>query len=175
MAACGRADRWGVKKHPQTAQPTPTPAAEHDPLDPRPVGAPERRDGVDRRELLRKEAQARGESGPITGPIDVASMERRRGPGRRLSDFQRAAEEGELTKEQFLFIMAIETFKRANGVSFPAWTDVLEIVRLLGYRKTCAAELTIHSAEDWQEAPSAPANVRPARWNERPQRSRDAA
>lgn len=126
---------------------------------------------MDRRELLRKEAQARGEA----GPIDVASMERRRGPGRRLSDFQRAAEEGELTKEQFLFIMAIETFKRANGVSFPAWTDVLEIVRLLGYRKTCAAELTIHSAEDWQEAPSAPANVRPARWNERPQRSRDAA
>jgi hypothetical protein len=129
---------------------------------------------MDRRELLAQEAAARGE----TGPIDESSMERRRGPGRRLSDYQRAAEEGELTKEQFLFIMAIETFKRANGVSFPAWTDVLEIVRLLGYRKTCNAELTLHNAEDWQEASNAEANVRPARWNQRTQRAgqhRDAA
>ncbi|MFN7337953.1 MAG: hypothetical protein ACK5SZ_02265, partial [bacterium] len=94
-----------------------------------------------------------------------SGFERRRGPGRRLSDFARAAEQGELTKEQFMFLMAIEAFKRANGVTFPAWTDVVEVIRLLGYRKTCNAEISLPAAEDWLELPSAPSNVRPERWH----------
>jgi hypothetical protein len=106
-------------------------------------------------------------------------LERRRGPGRRLSDFIKAAEEGEMTREQFLFLMAIDAFKKANGVAFPAWTDVLEVIRLLGYRKTMPSELCLPSAEDWREAPNAPASVRPDHWEERPQppagRPRDAA
>ncbi|MDX2146317.1 MAG: hypothetical protein SFZ23_02245 [Planctomycetota bacterium] len=69
-----------------------------------------------------------------------------------------------MNKEQFLFIMAIESFKQANGTSFPSWTDILEVVRLLGYRKTLKAELKLRGAEDWTEAPDAPANVRSARW-----------
>ncbi len=90
-------------------------------------------------------------------------LERRRGPGRRLSDFMKAAEEGEMTPEQFLFLMAIESFKRGNGVLYPSWTDVLEVVRLLGYRKTMASELKLPQAEDWREAADAPSNVRTAR------------
>lgn len=109
----------------------------------------ERRSGRDRRD-------------EVSAPT---GFERRRGPGRRLSDFSRAAEDGHLTKEQFLFLMAIEAFKRANQVTFPAWTDVLEVVRLLGYRKTCAAEISLPNAEDWQELPGTPSNVRPDRWH----------
>jgi hypothetical protein len=90
-------------------------------------------------------------------------LERRRGPGRRLSDFTKAAEEGELTQEQFLFLMAIEGFKKANNKVYPSWTDVLEVVRLLGYRKTMPSEIRLRNAEDWQEAPDAPAEVRPKR------------
>lgn len=96
-------------------------------------------------------------------------VERRRGPGRRLSDFMKAAEEGVLTPEQFLFLMAIEAFKRGNGVMYPSWTDVLEVVRLLGYRKTMASELRLPQAEDWTEAADAPTNVRTARQVERQQ------
>lgn len=92
-----------------------------------------------------------------------SGLERRRGPGRRLSDFTRAAEEGELNKEQFLFLMAIEGFKKANNKVYPSWTDVLEVVRLLGYRKTLPSEIKLRNAEDWQEAPDAPAEVRPHR------------
>ena len=99
--------------------------------------------------------------------IAPSGLERRRGVGRRLSDFTRSAEEGELTKEQFLFLMAIEAFKKSNKKQFPTWTDVLEVVRLLGYRKTMPTELTMSNAEDWREAPSTPANVRPDRWSER--------
>ena len=72
-----------------------------------------------------------------------------------------------MNKEQFLFLMAIEAFKQANGRAFPTWTDVLEVMRLLGYRKTTASELTLHNAEDWIEAADAASNVRPDNWASR--------
>lgn len=103
---------------------------------------------------------------PADAPA-TTGLERRRGPGRRLSDFTRSAEEGELTKEQFLFLMAIEAFKKANDRPYPTWTDVLEVVRLLGYRKTMPMEVALRNAEDWRESPDAAANVRPARWHQR--------
>lgn len=94
-------------------------------------------------------------------------LERRRGAGRRLSDFSKAAEEGEMTTEQYLFLMAIEAFKKANGKTYPSWTDVLEVVRLLGYRKTMPSEVKLRNADDWREAPDAPAQVRPDKWEDR--------
>ncbi len=111
----------------------------------------DRRLGVDRR----------GRENQLTG------LERARGPGRRLSEFTKSAEEGEMTTEQFLFLMAIDAFKKANDRMFPTWTDVLEVVRLLGYRKTMASDLNLPNADDWREAPNTPANVRPDRWHER--------
>jgi hypothetical protein len=80
------------------------------------------------------------------------NLERRRGPGRRRTDFMRAAEEGEMTQEQFMFVMAIDSFKRVNGLTFPTWTEVLEVIRKLGYRKTMPTELNLGSrVEDWTE------------------------
>ena len=115
-------------------------------------GVMDRRSGADRRAM--------------SGGDDATGLERRRGPGRRLSDQLKSAEEGELTKEQFLFVMAIDAFKKANQRQFPTWTDVLEVIRLLGYRKTMPAEIKLTNAEDWQEAPNTPANVRAPRWAE---------
>ena len=43
---------------------------------------------------------------------------------------------------------------------FPTWTDVLEVVRLLGYRKTMSSELSLNNAEDWREPANAPSGVR---------------
>ena len=60
---------------------------------------------------------------------------RRRGPGRRRSDDRRAAEEGEMTDEQFEFLMAIDRYKRVNKRPFPTWTEVLDVMHALGYRK----------------------------------------
>lgn len=121
----------------------------------------------------RRRSDRRAASDSATG------LERRRGPGRRLSDFRKAAEEGQLTKEQFLFLMAIETFKRANGTPYPAWTDVLEVIRLLGYRKTQPSTLALPMAEDWSEPADTHAGVRPKRWEQRAaideERSREAA
>ncbi len=60
---------------------------------------------------------------------------RRRGPGHRRTEERRAAEEGEMTDEQFDFIMAIDQYKTANQRPFPTWTEVLEVIRAIGYRK----------------------------------------
>ncbi|MBI1189076.1 MAG: hypothetical protein GC200_00120 [Tepidisphaera sp.] len=134
----------------------------------RPAGMPvgtggvvDRRLGLDRREIQAAVAGRVGSDGEA--PISGTGMDRRRGPGRRLSDFTKSAEEGQMTQEQFLFLMAIDAFKKANTKQFPSWTDVLEVIRLLGYRKTMPMELTLRAAEDWKEAADAPSNVRTER------------
>jgi hypothetical protein len=105
----------------------------------------DRRIGIDRRAM----------SAP-----SATNLERRRGPGRRLTDFVKSAEEGEMNKEQFLFLLAIDAFKRVNHKTFPTWTDVLEIIRKLGYRKTMHSELQLGPrANDWTEKADAPAGV----------------
>lgn len=115
----------------------------------------DRRSGLDRREI----AARLGRIGHANSAADTG-LERRRGPGRRRTDYTKSAEEGEMTTEQFLFVMAIDAFKKANGKMFPTWTDVLEVVRLLGYRKTMPSELNIRGAEDWREPADAPVGVR---------------
>jgi hypothetical protein len=87
----------------------------------------------------------------------TTGLERRRGPGRRRSDFMRAAEEGEMTQEQFLFVMAIDAYKRVNNKPFPTWTEVLEVIRKLGYRKTQPTTLGLSNCVDWTEPADAPA------------------
>lgn len=105
----------------------------------------DRRSGLDRRQF--------------EAPSET-NLERRRGPGRRLTDFVKSAEEGEMNREQFLFLLAIDSFKRVNHKTFPAWTDVLEIIRKLGYRKTMRSELQLgQNAPDWTEKPDAASGV----------------
>lgn len=118
-------------------------------------GGDRRRSVVDRRSGVDRRAN-NGHNGNGTGAAGTG-LERRRGPGRRRSDYTRMAEEGEMTDEQFLFVKAIDAYKRVNGKSFPTWTEVLEVMRRLGYRKTMPSELNLPGAEDWTEHPDAEA------------------
>ena len=122
----------------------------------------DRRSGLDRRNVEGGEASS-------------TNLERRRGVGRRLTDFVRSAEEGEMSREQQMFLHAIDAFKRVNGVAFPTWTDVLEVVRRLGYRKTSASELNLGpKAEDWTESADAPSRLGHGEEIDAPQRYRKA-
>ncbi|MEX0654959.1 MAG: hypothetical protein WD534_09665 [Phycisphaeraceae bacterium] len=116
--------------------PTPSPAAD----------AQGQRHGGDRRRSVLDTRSA-----AYTG------LERRRGPGRRRNDFVKAADEGEMSPEQFLFLKAIDAYKRVNNRPYPTWTEVLEVIRKLGYRKTQPMDLTLTTAEDWTETADAPA------------------
>lgn len=40
-----------------------------------------------------------------------------------------------MSDQQFEFLMAIEEYKRVNARPFPTWTEVLEVIQALGYRK----------------------------------------
>src|SRR3989304_1170595 len=87
-------------------------------------GSPAGPESADRRQGGRREVVDRR-----------GGLDRRRGPGRRRTDERRSAEEGEMTDEQFEFIMAINEYKIVNKRPFPTWTEVLDVVRALGYRK----------------------------------------
>src|SRR6187551_1663041 len=75
----------------------------------------DRRAGLDRRHVAAEEAGYEGpERRTAEDRRDDTGLERRRGPGRRRSDDRRSAEEGEMSAEQFEFVMAIETYKKVN-------------------------------------------------------------
>ncbi len=85
--------------------------------------------GEERRQSDRRKGDRRSVVDRRTG------LDRRRGPGRRRSDDRRSAEEGEMTEEQFEFLMAMNEYKRVNKRPFPTWTEVLDVMKALGYRK----------------------------------------
>jgi len=89
-----------------------------------PQGSEERRGSEDRRNVVDRRI----------------GLDRRRGPGRRRSSDRRSAEEGEMTEEQFEFLMAVNEYKRVNKRPFPTWTEVLDVIKALGYRKVAEPE-----------------------------------
>jgi hypothetical protein len=121
-------------------------------ISPAPSDDSPERSVVDRRAGLDRRQKTRAESG-YTGPERRSAgdrrtgLERRRGPGVRRSDDRRLAEEGEMTGEQFEFVMAIETYKKVNKRMFPTWTEVLEVMRQLGYRKVEHRTIALEAPE----------------------------
>ncbi len=45
-----------------------------------------------------------------------------------------------MTDEQFDFIKAINEYKQINKRPFPTWTEVLDVMHALGYRKVSDRE-----------------------------------
>ncbi len=87
-------------------------------------------DGPDRREALPRRDDRRQDV------VDRRSgLDRRRGPGIRRSEDRRSAEEGEMTAEQFEFLQAVNEYKQVNNRPFPTWTEVLDVIKALGYRQ----------------------------------------
>jgi hypothetical protein len=97
---------------------------------------------MDRRQIASDEAGYEGPERRVANRREDTGLERRRGPGRRRSDDRKSAEEGEMTAEQFEFVMAIEMYKKVNKRLYPTWTEVMEVMTQLGYRKV--AHRNIH-------------------------------
>ncbi|MEC7197037.1 MAG: hypothetical protein VXW23_08630, partial [Planctomycetota bacterium] len=93
----------------------------------------DRRLGTDRRDAL-----------PDT------NLERRRGPGRRRSDFRRDADEGTFDIEQMYFLKAIEMWRREAKLfdgAVPSWNQVLHGIRSIGYRRTSLDTIRLTNSE----------------------------
>src|SRR5438034_7585376 len=120
---------------------------------PQPGGGPDRRksvldrrNGIERRQLSIAQSDFDGAERRSGGDRRAETgLERRRGPGRRRSDDRKAAEEGEMTAEQFEFVMAIETYKKVNKRMYPTWTEVLEVISQLGYRKVVHRNMNLEN------------------------------
>ena len=109
----------------------------------------DRRSGLERRQMSREESSYGGPERRTGVERRAATgLERRRGPGRRRSDDRKAAEEGEMTAEQFEFCMAIQTYKKVNKKLYPTWTEVLEVVRQLGYRKVLTRTIKLDNVPE---------------------------
>src|SRR3954463_4259270 len=114
----------------------------------------DRRSGAERRQLTAEQSNYTGpERRSGEDRREETGLERRRGPGRRRSDDRKSAEEGEMTAEQFEFCMAIEMYKKVNKRMYPTWTEVLEVVRQLGYRKIEHRDINLPNVPEPELAP----------------------
>jgi len=108
----------------------------------------DRRATKDRREGERRRGADRRRSGPTDycGPERRTQGDRRRSPERRLGGiagrrqedrkaFEERIENGELTLEEVEFVRAIDRYKRKYDRPFPTWSEVLLVIKQLGYTK----------------------------------------
>lgn len=71
--------------------------------------------------------------------------------------------ERDYTDEEIRFMNALDAYKRASGRMFPTCSEVLEVVRSLGYVKLSQAELTAYEATAQStESADDSANAHPA-------------
>ena len=69
---------------------------------------------------------------------DAAFTERRQGPRRKVErrrQIDPTTCERDYTDEEIDFMRAMDDYKRKSGRQFPTWSEVIEVLRSLGYRK----------------------------------------
>ena len=74
-----------------------------------------------------------------TIPVAVerrSGKERRQQMGERRRQVDPTTCEKDYSDEEIVFMKAMDQYKRANRRPFPTWSEVLEVLRSLGYRKT---------------------------------------
>jgi len=75
--------------------------------------------------------------------IPVAVERREPGAERRLGERRRQVDpttcEREYTPDEIDFMRAMDHYKRANRRPFPTWSEVLEVLHALGYRRVAEA------------------------------------
>lgn len=89
---------------------------------------------MDRRQASDRRARTERRKRQVPVPVERRSGIDRRSTDRR--DPAKRAGNYDLDDETLEFIAAINRFKAETGRSFPTWSEVMEIVRALGYVKS---------------------------------------
>jgi hypothetical protein len=98
----------------------------------------------------RRDAGRRGEEkADAAAPSNVlpTRLERRKKVNRR-RQIDPTTCERDYSDDEVQFMNALEQYKRASGRMFPTCSEVLEVVRSLGYVRLSASELASRPAED---------------------------
>lgn len=117
------------------------------------VKEPKKELKMDQRLKLRRKMGERR----VENRIDQVPMEgERRNAGRRSNDRRRHIDpttcERDYSIDEVEFMRAIDDYKRRSGRQFPTWSEVLEVIRDLGYRKVAQPQMT-YTAENNTSAP----------------------
>src|SRR3984893_17633638 len=75
----------------------------------------------------------------IPGVVQRRSGGERRQLGERRRQVDPTTCEKDYNDEEIVFMKAMDQYKRANRRPFPTWSEVLEVLHALGYRKVAAA------------------------------------
>jgi hypothetical protein len=86
-------------------------------------GTERRREGGDRRKRN------------IPVAVERRSGKERRNQGERRRQVDPTTCEKDYSDDEIAFMKAMDLYKRANRRPFPTWSEVLEVLRALGYRK----------------------------------------
>jgi hypothetical protein len=86
------------------------------------------------------------------GDIGVAFGQERRSTERRAKTERRrqidpTTCERDYQPEEVEFMRAMDDYKRRSGRQFPTWSEVLEVIRDLGYRKVAAPTRTFEQVK----------------------------
>jgi hypothetical protein len=79
--------------------------------------------------------------------VDRRSGQDRRLEGERRRQVDPTTCERDYNTDEIEFMRAMDLYKRANRRPFPTWSEVLEVLRALGYRKV-AEPTPIHGLEN---------------------------
>jgi hypothetical protein len=90
---------------------------------------------TDRRGIDRRHRTDRRER-DIPVVTDRRAGQDRRQMGERRRQVDPTTCEKDYSDEEIIFMKAMDQYKRANRRPFPTWSEVLEVLRSLGYRKT---------------------------------------
>ena len=101
---------------------------------------------TDRRNADRRAQDRRQKNVPIARERRSGGERRQQGERRRQVDPTTC--ERDYTDEEIVFMKSMDNYKRDNRRPFPTWSEVLEVLRALGYRKVA-------------EATALPGNTRP--------------
>jgi hypothetical protein len=82
----------------------------------------------------RNHADRRKRNIPVA--VERRSGKDRRQQGERRRQVDPTTCEKDYSDEEIIFMKAMDQYKRANRRPFPTWSEVLEVLRSLGYRKT---------------------------------------
>src|SRR4051794_1261165 len=91
------------------------------------------RRGNDRRDLASDKPDRRQRAIPVAVERRSGKDRRERGECRRQVDPTTC--EKDYSDEEIIFMKAMDQYKRSNRRPFPTWSEVLEVLRSLGYRK----------------------------------------
>src|SRR5829696_6311042 len=92
---------------------------------------------TDRRGNERRVGDRRKRQIPVA--VERRSGSERRMKGERRRQVDPTTCEKDYSDEEIIFMKAMDQYKRSNRRPFPTWSEVLEVLRSLGYRKTESA------------------------------------